>query len=268
MSVYAVGIVKDEADVIEGTLRHLASEGIDGIVVADNLSTDATNEILYRVADDLPCPVEVLEDHEVGYYQSRKVTALAYVAADCGADWIVPFDADELWYAPLPLAEFLAGVPDDIAAVEARVFNHLRTAEDVAVVDPFLSMVWRDRYHLGLPKVAVRWRPGTVIRAGNHGVDWPDRHGPSRSIDGLEVRHFPARSAEQFRRKALNGAAAYAATEGLDAGLGQHWRDYGALADAKGPDVLDAVFREHWYYDNPSDAELVADQAPYRRWDA
>ncbi len=78
MSVVGVSTVKDEADVVEWTLRHMADE-VDSLVVADNGSRDGTREILAWLADELP--LTVVDDPEVGYYQSRRITRLADEAA-------------------------------------------------------------------------------------------------------------------------------------------------------------------------------------------
>src|SRR4051812_46619587 len=89
-------MVKDEADVIEGTIRHMADE-VDQLLVADNGSTDGTRDILVKLALELQ--FTVVDDPDPGYEQSRKMSALAELAASHGATWIVPFDADELWLA-------------------------------------------------------------------------------------------------------------------------------------------------------------------------
>ncbi len=40
--IVGISMVRDEADVISFTLAHLAAEGIDHFIVADNGSSDAT----------------------------------------------------------------------------------------------------------------------------------------------------------------------------------------------------------------------------------
>lgn len=260
VSVVGIAMVRDEADVIAGTLRHMADE-VDELVVLDNGSTDGTREILEELAAVLP--LTVLDDPEVGYYQSRKMSDLAARVAGVDRDplgtWIVPFDADELWYGPRRIAEVL--VEADCTVAKAALFNHLATALDGPGPDPFRSMVWRQREPAPLPKVAFRWQPGAVVHQGNHGVTLPNVIAKPL----LEIRHFPARSAEQFTRKGLNGAAAYAHTD-LPETEGAHWRGYGRLVDAHGPGVLGDVFRAHWWYLSPVDAGLVHDPAPYLRW--
>jgi glycosyltransferase involved in cell wall biosynthesis len=86
-------MVRDEADIIEGTLRHMADE-VDHLIVADNLSSDGTRDILDTLAKDLP--LTVVDDPDPGYTQSAKMSALAERAAvEQRASWIVPFDAED-----------------------------------------------------------------------------------------------------------------------------------------------------------------------------
>lgn len=257
--VVGIAMVKDEADVIAGTLRHMAEE-VDRLIVADNGSTDGTRGILDELTSVLP--LTVLDDPDVAYHQSAKMTDLANYAYARGADWIVPFDADELWLAPDRVRTVLAGLPDDCTVAWATLFNHLRTAVDLDDPDPFRSMVWRQNHPGALPKVAVRWAPGAVIEQGNHGAYHP--HGVV-GVPALEIRHFPARSPEQWTRKGINGAAAYKATD-LPPSVGAHWRSYGQLVETHGEQILADVFREHWYYLSPTDSGLVYDPAPYMRW--
>ncbi len=81
----------------------------------------------------------------------------------------------------------------------------------------------------------------------------------------LQVRHFPYRSAAQFVRKAITGAAAYACTD-LPPDQGAHWRAYGEIAERHGTEALADVFREHFWFRSPTDSGLVHDPAPYMRW--
>lgn len=259
MATFGVSMVRDEADVITGTLRHMADE-VDHLIVADNGSTDGTRDLLADLAGELP--LTVLDDPEPAYYQSVKMSLLAEEAAGQGAAWIVPFDADELWFAPGgPLREVLPALPPANVAV-ARLVNHYSTAIDPDDPDPFRRMVWRAGEPGALPKVAFRWEPGAVIHQGNHGVTLPLGQ---VEIAALEIRHFPYRSAEQFVRKAENGAKAYKATD-LPEDQGAHWRAYGEILERHGEGALGEVYRSHFWYLSPTDAGLVLDPAPYCRW--
>lgn len=251
-------MVKDERDVIEGTLRHMADE-VDTLLVADNMSTDGTRDILNRLTSELN--LVVVDDLEPGYYQSAKMSDLAARAAEAGATWIVPFDADELWLAEHRIASVLADVDHPVAA--ADLFNHLRTAIDLDESDPFRSMVWRQRDPAPLQKVAFRWEPGARIHQGNHGVTLPSG---SAGKTVLQVRHFPYRSPDQMVRKARNGAAAYRTAATIPESEGAHWRAYGDIIDRHGEQALEDVFREHFWYLSPTDSGLVHDPAPYLRW--
>lgn len=240
--IFAVCMVKDEADIVETTVSNMASQ-VDRVILADNGSTDGTLDLLYGL------DVDVLEDPEVGYYQSAKMSALAAAAFDQGADWVVPFDADEVW---LPrtgptIKQVLNRVPADALMCEAVVFDHV-------AVDGHTLSPYRRSEALPLRKVAVRAREGLTIHAGNHGASYDTVRHPLTVTGQLEVRHFPYRSSEQMIRKARNGAAAYAATD-LPEDLGAHWRGYGRLSD----DQIRSVFREYFWSVDPEAEGLVHD---------
>lgn len=257
--IFAVSMVKDEADVVGGMIRHLFDEGIEGMVVADNGSTDGTREILDKLATEYP--LVVLDDPEVGYFQSEKMSALATAAADHGAEWIVPVDADELWvFNGDRIGKELRECGADI--ITAELYQYFPTAIDPPRKDPFDSIVWRQPAPAPLPKVAFRYEPGCVIHQGNHGVTRPSG---GVVTGGLRVCHFPYRSAEQFVRKARNGAAAYRATD-LPEDIGAHWRGYGDIIDRFGEEALQDVFREYFWALSPADEGWVHDPAPYMRW--
>lgn len=221
--IWAVGIVRDEADIVGTVVANLIAQGVERVVVADNGSTDGTGAVLARCARDMP--VTVLADRLVGYYQAEKTTLLARAAARAGAGWVLPFDADEVWRAPgSTLADWLTAC--DAAVVQAPVYNHLPTEDDaVAVVDPVARLRWRKEAPNRLHKVVFRAHPRARLEQGNHGVA---RRG--RRVPGLEVRHYPYRSFEQFVRKVRQGSAAYAATD-LPAEMGKHWRGLGGGDD-------------------------------------
>ncbi len=223
--VWAVGMVRDEADIIETVVRHLIAQGVERILIADNLSTDGTSEILGRLARSYP--VTVLADRLQEYYQAEKTTLLARAAARAGASWVVPFDADEIWLAPTgTVAEWLAAC--DAEVVQAPTFNHVPTsADDASEVDPVRRLRWRKTQPNRLHKVAFRAHRRARLAYGNHGVS---RSG--RRTTGLEIRHFPYRSEEQFVRKLRQGFAALNASDLTDE-VGKHWRGLGTRDDAE-----------------------------------
>lgn len=142
-SVWGVSMMRDEQDVAYDVIRHLAHEGLDGVLVADNLSTDDTVAGLLDAATDTGLRMEIIVDDEVGYWQSSKMTRLAQRAADWGADWIIPFDADEVWCSSngAPLATTLRNLNADIA--DAALVNHFATDRDSNDPCVFRRQLWR-----------------------------------------------------------------------------------------------------------------------------
>jgi hypothetical protein len=133
---------------------------------------------------------------------------------------------------------------------------------DVDSIIPFESIVWRQKEKGALPKVAVRWHKDMVIHQGNHGVSLPFSPSISKC---LELRHFPYRSWEQFKAKAINGAAAYKATNLTN--MGQHWLSYAELIDKWGDEVVKReVYDKYFSFFSPIDNDMILDPAPFRRW--
>jgi glycosyltransferase involved in cell wall biosynthesis len=243
--IAAVMMVRDEQDVIGYTLDHLRAEGVDHAIVADNLSVDGTRSILESFGDF----VTIVDDPEVGYYQDTKTTRLADQALHMGAEWVLPCDADELFYSTAgTLAEFFAVHPADV--VTANVWDHIATDDDDPHErNPFARITWRRQYPQRLHKVAFRAHPDVFVHMGNHGVDHPGERG-----SGLYGRHFQYRTYEQMVRKLTNGREAYEASN-LQPMHGTHWREGGARTPAE----HDAEWRR--LCEEPG---LIEDPAPYR----
>lgn len=267
MSVWGVTMVKDERDVIEQTLGHLHAQGLDGCIVLDNQSTDGTRAILDGLAEMAwPGWLKVIDDPEVGYWQSSKMTAAARMAGQLGATWVVPFDADELWYSTdgRGLAEAIMLHGDQVNGQPAQLYDHRCTALDDGAWDtdfddPFTRMGWRHATPLPLPKVCVRVSALRSIHPGNHGADLAER---SWGADGvLAVRHFPYRSPRQMLSKVRNGGEAYAATT-LPPTTGQHWREMYAAYQQHGEAGVRKWFDDAFFFQFPAEAGLVYDPAP------
>lgn len=242
MTVAAVMMVRDEADVLRSTLDHLLAEGVDKIIVADNLSVDDTRHILATYEIAFPDRIVAIEDDEPGYYQDRKMTELArYAHKHHGAEWILPVDADERFYCAdvdgngvrVPLVSFFASCTHDI--VTAYGWDHIATDDDDPTEpNPFRRITHRRVGPQKLPKVAFRFHPEAWIDFGNHAVF----HHPGVKGGGLKYRHYQYRSFEQLCQKVRQGKEAYDATN-LHPTYGAHWRELGALSD----DVLWAKWR-------------------------
>ena len=249
MTVTAIMMVKNEADIIAATLTHTLSQ-VDHVIIADNGSTDGTRDIIASF------DVELIDDPDPAYRQSQKMTRLAAYAARSGASWVVPVDADELWSTPeTTIKELLPLVPADRAIVQAQLFDYVATAlDDPNEPDPTKRITWRRRTPAKLPKVAVRPTVAVTIHQGNHGAEYfhPD------PVGGLIVRHFPYRSPEQMRRKAITGSAALHAAPELPHTSGQHWRDYAELERAN-PGAIADVFQEWFWVADPTSTNLVRD---------
>jgi GT2 family glycosyltransferase len=223
MGVIAVSVVRDEVDVIATTVRQLVGEGVEQVIVADNRSTDGTAALLEQLVTD-GLPLSVLPDDDPGHRQGDKITALAHEAARRGADWVLPFDADELWYSPLPgrtIADAVLDLPADVDVVLAEGWDHV--ARTSGGLSPWRRPEPRPEH---LPKVVFRAGLGRRVAEGSHAVT-PAGH----AVRGpLAYRHLQYRSPEQMARKVRQGAAALVAA-GMPADVGVHWRELDALPD-------------------------------------
>jgi hypothetical protein len=248
MTTVAVSMVRDEADIVGTTVAHMLTQ-VDAVIVADNLSSDRTRWILDELAAGSDGRLTVRFDADPAYTQSAKMTNLAHEAARIyGADWIVPFDADEVWYSPHgTLTEILEAVPPLWHVVPAVLWDHVATGVDPDHPDPVVRLGYHRREPGPMPKVAARYHPDLVIEQGNHGAHYTIQ--PARYLGAeLVIRHFPYRSVEQFVRKVRNGAAAYRAagdSQPMDAGA--HWRQRGDLLDGSGEEAVADIFRR-WYW--------------------
>lgn len=223
-TIWAVTMVRNEEDVIAHTVTHLLSQGIDHVLVADNLSTDRTRAALEGLGD---ARVHIASDVEPAYFQAEKMSVLARAAWRAGADWIVPFDADELWFggsrSVADLLHTIATEQPDVGMVKAAL-------HDVVPVDgPRPDLAATDFLMDATPsvpgKVAFRAHPFARLAMGNHAAM---RVGAV--VAGLHIAHLAYRSVDQVAGKARRGAAAVERAGAIDE-VAAHWRRIAALDD-------------------------------------
>jgi hypothetical protein len=263
MTVWAVGVVRDEADIIEATVSRMLRQ-VDHVLVADNRSVDGTGEIL-RSFDRVTVVVDPDPNFQVDLQQARRTTALASLAAQRGADWVVPFDADEVWVARTGrrIGDVLEDLPDNILVERAETVDHVVTDRDPPGADAPARMVYRRPEYHRARKVACRTRPGLWIIKGNHDAKYRGVAEPP-GVDGLlRVHHFPVRSAEQFVRKigyqADGRRRSRPEVPNLLAPAKMTWI---GILEEEGEDALMARFDAEHRFADPNAARLVLDPCP------
>lgn len=233
-AVWGVTLVRDELDVLPHVIDHLFEQGIAHLLIADNRSVDGTREYLLERARTEP-RLHVVLDEEPAHIQSEKMTWLSHLAWRAGADWIIPFDADEFWFAPEgTLATWVPGHRDGILQA---AFHHmvpttpapepLRDAEfmlDATPSDP--------------GKVAFRAGPTVWVGPGNHSVRRTGTTGY-----GLAIAHAQYRSPAQVARKVRQGTASARLTGEDLAWFSPHWASAANLDDAQIAQVFDRISR-------------------------
>lgn len=180
--IAAVATTYNEADIIGQNCRHLLANGVDHIYLAD-ASTDETRQIAKDACDG---NLTLHEDNDQYHYQPLWINRLALEAAEDGHEWILPFDADEFWYATNrgTIRDALVAVPAEVRKLHVRAFQHR-------------DWNHREVTYRSMGKVAFRWEPGAWVANGNHGVSSP---GPA--YEGvLDLREWQFRSIEHLARK-------------------------------------------------------------------
>lgn len=214
--IWGIAMVKNEADIIETTAKHLLAEGVDQLLIADNGSTDGTLEILCNLAQTLP--VTILIDNEPAYYQAEKMTWLADQAHQHGATWVVPFDADELWFGLNGnLAQTLGR--SSSSYMSATLFNQFPQENGAWLTDIVAH-----------PNGKVCFKPDGLLslNMGNHSVA-----GILMPSEGqIAILHRPWRSFEQFEQKVRQGTKSLELAT-LPAEKGWHWRALNNLSSSK-----------------------------------
>ncbi len=192
--VWAVGLVRNAADALPAALDHLDRQGVDRLLVVDNLSEDGTWEELASRAQ----AGRILAGRDTLAVDQRghKVSHLARWAWRRGADWVVPFDTDELWFGPDDdLATTLRGADADV--LTARVHSVLPTVDGAWAVETAPRP----------GQVRVAFRASSSVTVANGPGELESHPWPGAPREVLRVLHVPWRTFEQFDRELVDVAA-------------------------------------------------------------
>jgi glycosyltransferase involved in cell wall biosynthesis len=242
-------------DVVRVCLLHHLTAGLERIMVVDNGSTDGTNTVLRRLAERVPLRYTV---DRGPFRQADATTELARQAARDGADWVLPFDADEFWHSAQPLPELLADVRDPALSVNVTHFVQ-RRAQRRQQARGLLTMTARAARQIAPEEgarlvrerraafVEARHARKLVVRASSDvTVGWgghtsPGLHEPPRFSGEMEILHAPLRAASAMALKAEHGRRAAERARGDDAWHVIRWAELAERGE------LDAEWRANSY---------------------
>lgn len=221
-SVWGVAVVRDDADIVGTTCEHLLGQGLTGLIVLDHRSTDSTATVLSGLATAYPGRVFVGRLDLEAFHQGRAQSYLAHLARRAGAEWVIPFDADEWWYGEgSSLVDVLGRQEADV--VRCSVHDARPAGPAWMPGDPLRVKTTP----MPRAKVAFRAAPWVWVYEGNHEVDRPGRRG-----DGLAMLHASYRSPDHVRERVRTGSRSIrAAGPTIAEGVGRHWHVLADLDD-------------------------------------
>ena len=236
-------LVRNEQDVIAENILFHYHQGVGGFIVMDNLSTDATVEVVRDLAHSIP--IELRHQQDDTYSQSVWVTEMARAAAtDHYADWVINNDADEFWMFPdFDARHYLNGFADDVCGVVLKRHNAVLIEDaiwDGFDAHPCFTELFelQSLNQLGSPlpgKCLHRASNQVTVQQGNHSVS--GLPGPTVHCDRARILHFPYRRFQQYQSKIRLGGAAYARNTQLQANVGRTWREHHNIVDQ--PELVD-----------------------------
>ena len=252
--IAAVSTIRNEEDIIEFCLHHFLQQGVDFILVENNASTDNTLEIITKMSKD--DDRIVIYNNEGEYHSSEALSFLAEEARQLGCEWVIPFDADELWGSANGLGSDLKNIDPKYAAIEFRFENFVQNkkynkdnilstmnykvpsfANEIDIIQNRRSWIEAGP----VIKFLVRTYDGIQIPAGSH--TYSRSHMPYFFSEDFFAYHLPMRSYANLITRAENGKRLIDA--GYDPGFGwQNQRFYSIMKENMLDKEFDANFEE------------------------
>lgn len=244
--VFGVMIVRNEADIIGLNVRYHLMHGIDRLLIVDNGSSDGTDRVLRELSKDR----RVQWASSPGpFRQAAMTTELVREAYLQGAEWVLPIDADEFWWAPrgnlrAVLTTSAAGALQvqgvdfiqrrDVisASPEALLSMTRRVSHPVGTLEQGQDLVESRKYAFVEVKRPTKWISratlGLQIAPGNHKVEGLSAQ--PADTDEIIRLHAPLRARSIFEAQVEHGRRVEAVPERKDQAW--HVRRWMRIAEA------------------------------------
>lgn len=205
MKIHSLCIAKDEADIIEQTLRS-ATHWSDFIYFYDNGSQDGTWEKAKSLSQELPQIILYRQDDRPFHNGLRSEMFNHFRESGAHTDWWCRLDADEI-YIDNPRT-FLAKVEENYLTVWSASFQYYLTDLDAAQFDQnpdkyadTIPVEQKCRYYIN------NWSEIRFFR-DHPGLEWrADERWPVAAIAGrayphrIWLKHYQYRSPQQIQRR-------------------------------------------------------------------
>jgi hypothetical protein len=229
MKLVAVSVVKNEADVIEAFVRHTRAWA-DEHLIFDHDSTDGTRQILLELARE-GLPLRLFTGTSLANLQQSRSNHLArHAFSDCGADWVLPLDADEFLVARSRTtfeSALAAGPSDQPVSLALRNYSPT-TVDDPAEINPVQRIRHRQHGPGSTSKVFIPRQLGMCADIfagkGNHALYQQSHALPARLLTDVWLAHFALRSPHQQVLRVVTAELQKLSRGKAHEGLDTHYR--------------------------------------------
>ena len=245
-TLIGIGMVKNEADIIEAFVRHNLHY-LDELWLLENNSLDSTPHHLARLTAE-GLPLRTIPDPTFTYNQSAKITTLyKQVLLERRPTYIIPLDADEFIQSPSreALHKTLSAIRPN--QVGQWLWRTCVPADTQSLHIPTRFALARKHEASRHGKIVIRCSssdPTATIAQGYHALTRNNKRVRTIPLPDAQLAHLPIRSSQQLAQKAILGWMANVAHfKTITPACGFHWGDlYSRALDLSDTDLLHEAY--------------------------